>query len=191
MKRADDLNQMADRACGQRQRTPLHGPQHDGDGRRVTEKAESVERVIPAAAGTIFAFLADPANHPRLDGSGMVRAHTHGGSITGVDDEFGMQMRNGLAYRATSTVVEFEHDRRLAWRPYLYVFGRRVLGGQRWRYELREIDDASTLVRETYVWGDAITPRALRLGGFPKRMRTAMERSLENLSALTAGAPTD
>lgn len=147
-------------------------------------RSESVERTINARASVIFDFLADPANHPRLDGSGMVRAHATGSVIAAVGDRFTMRMRMGTPYRSTSTVVEFERDRCLAWRPVMYVLNRRLLGGQRWRYELEPRDADTTLVRETYVWGEARGAAMLRLAGFPARMRGAMRQSLQNLSEL-------
>ncbi len=46
-------------------------------------------------------------------------------------------------------------------------------------------DRAGTLVEHAYVWGYAWMPLlTVWLPGFPRRMRPAMERSLENLAAL-------
>jgi uncharacterized protein YndB with AHSA1/START domain len=154
-------------------------------------RAVAAERVIAAPAAAIFAFLADPSNHPRLDGSGMVRGHVDGDVIARIGDSFSMQMRLVIPYRATSTVVEFEDGRRIAWVPYLFVFGRRLLGGQRWRYELEPTTDGATRVRETYVWGDARTPGLLQLGGYPKKMQSAMEQSLKNLDDLVTSTTAD
>jgi hypothetical protein len=81
-------------------------------------------------------------------------------------------------------VVEFEPDRRIAWRSTGSWRGRIPVGGQRWRYILHP-DRAGTLVEHADVWGYARMPLlTVWLPGFPRRMRPAMERSLDNLAAL-------
>jgi hypothetical protein len=50
-------------------------------------------------------------------------------------------------YRTTNTVIEFEPDRRIAWKT-TAIGG--LVGGRIWRYELDPADSDSTLVRETW-----------------------------------------
>ena len=47
----------------------------------------------------------------------------------------------GVPYKITNKVVEFEQDRRIAWRHF---------GAHRWRYELVATDDGGTQVTETW-----------------------------------------
>jgi hypothetical protein len=56
----------------------------------------------------------------------------------------------------------------------------------RWRYILQP-DPAGTLVEHAYVWGYARMPLlTVWLLGFPRRMRSTMERSLANLAVLAS-----
>jgi uncharacterized protein YndB with AHSA1/START domain len=59
----------------------------------------SVERLIAAPAARIFDVLADPTQHPVIDGSGMVReARAERPSRLSPGATFGMSMRMGVAY---------------------------------------------------------------------------------------------
>jgi hypothetical protein len=79
----------------------------------------SVSRSIAAPAAAIFLMLADPANHPALDGSGMLRAAPDQPAPSGVGDTFTMAMYlPGLGdYLMLNRIIAFELDRRIAWEP--------------------------------------------------------------------------
>src|SRR4051795_55956 len=109
----------------------------------------SVERTIPAAPEVIFAYLADPAKHREIDGSGTVVEAKGEPQQLGLGATFGMSMKMGLPYSTTSTVVEFEDGRRIAWRTGPSGGLAKLLGGRVWRYELEPVD-GGTLVRETW-----------------------------------------
>ena len=97
----------------------------------------SVERVIRAPAGSIFAIVADAARHPEFDGSGqVVKAKPGAPERLSLGATFGMSMKLGLPYTTANTVVEFEPDRRIAWQTRLSGRLGKVLGGRIWRYEL-------------------------------------------------------
>lgn len=140
-----------------------------------------VTRTIAAPAQTIFDVLADPAAHALIDGSGSVRA-AEGSAPTrlALGAKFGMNMRIGLPYRITNTVVEFDEPTRIAWRHF---------GGHIWRYELTPTD-GGTLVTETF---DATTGReafVYSLLRVERRHPPAMARTLERLDRLvTTGSP--
>jgi uncharacterized protein YndB with AHSA1/START domain len=140
----------------------------------------SVERVIAAPPEKIFDVLADPSQHPVIDGSGTVK-HTRGEEPArlSLGAKFGMSMRNGIPYVITNTVVEFEDNRLIAWRHF---------GGHRWRYELEPVGEG-TRVRETYDWSTAILPTRLYIAasGWPKRADAAMTETLERLDAHVTG----
>lgn len=141
----------------------------------------SVERVIPAPPEKIFDVLADPSQHPVIDGSGTVK-DTRGRQPArlSLGAKFGMSMRLGVPYAITNTVVEFEEGRRIAWRH---------IGGHRWRYELEPLDEA-TRVRETYDWSTAMVGTRLYIvmTGWPRRAQKAMTQTLERLEARVTGA---
>ncbi len=78
-----------------------------------------MSRTVDAPAARVFAFLADPANHPALDATGMVRFASPGAAITAVGDVFVMHMRNEFKgdYRVENHVVVYEPGRALGWAP--------------------------------------------------------------------------
>jgi hypothetical protein len=67
--------------------------------------------------------------------------------------------------------VEFEENRRIAWRH----AGRHI-----WRYELEPVD-GGTKVTESFVWSTALAPRVLELVGAPKANTRSIEKTLERL----------
>jgi uncharacterized protein YndB with AHSA1/START domain len=110
----------------------------------------SAERMIPAPPEKIFDVLADPSRHREIDGSGTVRGAKGGSERLALGSKFGMSMKMGVPYSMTSTVIEFEENRRIAWQTVPSVsWGAKLGGGRIWRYELEPVD-GGTLVRE--VW---------------------------------------
>lgn len=157
----------------------------------VPARALSVTRELAASPQQIFAVLRDPARHAALDGSGMLRGRPDGPALLGPGDRFGMAMAQaGIAYRSVNVVVEYEVDRLIAWETWGEFRGRRLVGGQRWRYELHQppaADDsgpALTRVTHTYDWSRARFPRlVIELPGYPRRMGPAMTTTLARLAA--------
>src|SRR5687768_2038807 len=119
-----------------------------------TNQKVSVERTIAAPPERIFAILSDASQHARIDGSGTVRDSRKAPEKLALGSRFSMDMRIGMPYRISNTVVEFEENRRIAWQH----FGR-----HRWRYELEPQPDGRTLVRETFDWSTAAIPKFIEL----------------------------
>jgi uncharacterized protein YndB with AHSA1/START domain len=141
----------------------------------MSSSVVSVSRVIAAAPAAIFDLLADPAQHARFDGSGSVRqARPDAPGRLTLGAQFGMDMKIGVPYRMTNTVVEFENDRRIAWRHF---------GGHVWRYELEPVS-GGTRVTESFDMTTAKSPFMLKLLRAPQRNRTSIERTLERLEQL-------
>jgi len=140
--------------------------------------AANVSRTITIAAPptTVFAILADPRQHSRIDGSGTVRGALSGPDRLELGSKFGMRMRLGAPYRIRNTVVEYEPDRLIAWRH---------LGTHRWRYELEPLDDGRTRVTETWDVTHCNGPTRWALGalGYPKVHARSIERTLDKLRA--------
>lgn len=134
-------------------------------------------RVIDAPASTIFELLADPAAHARFDGSGTVQQARSGGPTRlSLDATFGMDMKMGVPYKITNTVVEFEEGRRIAWRHF---------GGHVWRYILEpQGDGSSTKVTEQFDWTTAKSRLFIKLSGYPEKNRKAMVATLDRLQSL-------
>jgi hypothetical protein len=119
----------------------------------------SVSRQISAPAEELFAVLADPARHPVIDGSGMLREGTASAVITGVGDIFTMNMHNDEMgeYVMANHVVEYVPNRKIGWEPVLQTASRAedqgdvdARSGHRWIYELTPVGPDVTLVTETY-----------------------------------------
>lgn len=132
----------------------------------------TVERVIPAAPGLIFELLADPRQHHVFDGSGNVKeARISSPQRLSLGASFAMNMRIGLPYRITNTVVEFEENRRIAWRHF---------GGHVWRYVLTPVD-GGTLVTEQFDYSKNKSRLFLKLMNAIENNERAMEKTLANL----------
>jgi uncharacterized protein YndB with AHSA1/START domain len=145
----------------------------------MSEQVVSVSRVIQASAEEIFELLTDPARHREFDGSGMVQRLRGESNRLELGSKFSMDMKMGiLPYRMTSTVVEFEQNRLIAWAHF---------GKHRWRYELEpdaEGDGGGTKVTESFDWSTAISPKVIELAGYPKKHPANMEATLERLASV-------
>ena len=133
--------------------------------------------VVAATPEQVFDLLADPRRHPELDGSGTVKGAVRGPSRLSLGATFGMRMRIGMPYLIRNTVVEFEENRRIAWRH----FGRHI-----WRYELEPVS-GGTRVTETFDWNGALSPRALELTKVPQANLRGITATLEQLRSRFSG----
>lgn len=142
----------------------------------MSDRLVSDSTTIDAPPAVVFAIVSDPRQHPRIDGSGSLQGVITGPErLTAKGDTFGMDMKLfGLPYKIRNKVVEFEADRRIAWRHF---------GAHRWRYELEPTEDGGTRVTETfdYTRYDPISAAALRAAGFPERNRKGIAATLVRL----------
>lgn len=147
----------------------------DDDAR--SDRLVSDRTTIAAPPDVVFAIVADPRQHPRIDGSGSVREVITGPERLARGEYFGVSMRLfGLPYKISNRVVEFEEGRLIAWRHF---------GAHRWRYRLEPTEDGGTLVTETFDFTryDPISAAGLRLAGFPERNRAGITATLTRLKA--------
>jgi uncharacterized protein YndB with AHSA1/START domain len=142
---------------------------------------ETVERVIPAPAEKIFDLLADPSRHRDIDGSGTVREAKESPQRLSLGATFGMSMKLGVGYSMSTTVIEFDENRRIAWQTRGSGSLGSKFGGRIWRYELEPVD-GGTRVRETW----DISEESLKFVVRParKKTRTSMEQTLERIEEL-------
>ena len=146
----------------------------------------TVERLIPAPAAAIFDLIADPDRHKDIDGSGSVQGAKGGSQRLALGSRFGMSMKIGLPYAMTSTVVEFEEDRLLAWQTRGPGPVGKLVGGRIWRYEL-EPADGGTLVRESWDITHESPLTKLVVKGQANTARKGMTATLERIEQLLAG----
>lgn len=155
--------------------------------RQGSDRVVVVQRRIPASPAAVFAILASPARHHEFDGSGTVKAPASAPDTLSMGSTFSMNMRAGMPYRSTSRVVAFQQDREIAWETVGEVRGRKVVGGQIWRFEiipdpLAPHDAGRCLVRHSYNWGATSGAPVISALGFPRRARVSMSESLERLA---------
>jgi uncharacterized protein YndB with AHSA1/START domain len=156
----------------------------------------SVERVINAPAEDIFALIADAGKHSSFDGSGTVDHSAESSQPLELGSTFGMSMRgrpetlfspaSGRCPQppaTTNTVIEFEANRRIAWKTTIGPLG--LIGGRIWRYEL-EPADGGTLVRETWDLSQDRQQFMLKMGAMPKQAEDGMRATLERIAAVLA-----
>jgi len=139
----------------------------------AARKVVWAERLVPASPDRIFDLLADPAQHGTIDGSGTVVAARRGApSRLSLGAKFGMDMRIGLPYRMTNTVVEFDEGSRIGWRH---------VGGHVWRYLLTPVA-GGTMVREEFDYSTNRAPLLLALMRAIPTNERSVERTLDNLA---------
>ncbi len=141
----------------------------------TSDPAKIVSRstIVLAPAQMIFDLLADPRRHSEIDGSGSVQsAQINAPERLSLNATFGMQMKIGLPYKITNTVVEFEEGKTIAWRHF---------GGHIWRYILEPVD-GGTKVTEQFDWNKSKSPLVLKLRKSPQDNAKSIEKTLENLA---------
>jgi uncharacterized protein YndB with AHSA1/START domain len=154
----------------------------------------TVERLIAAPPEQIFELLSDASKHSLIDGSGTlqglsdINGSKDGREPLGLGSTFGMGMKMGVRYQTLNRVVEFEPNRRIAWRTQPDGKWGRFLAGRIWRYELESTKDG-TLVRESWDITDDHQRVLLKLGGiYSGKTRRNMEQTLARLDAAITGS---
>jgi uncharacterized protein YndB with AHSA1/START domain len=151
----------------------------------------TVERDIAAPPQAIFEVLADAGKHHLIDGSGMLQgAKEHASQRLALGSSFGMGMKMLVSYSTVNRVVEFEENRRIAWKtgPPAGLMSK-LVAGRVWRYEL-EPTEGGTRVRESWDITDDHQRVLLKLGGiYSGKTRRDMERTLGRLNDLVTATP--
>jgi uncharacterized protein YndB with AHSA1/START domain len=143
-------------------------------------RQETAEIIIEADPATVFDVLADPAQHPLFDGSGSVKRQLAGPPRLYLGANFSMRMRIAAPYFTRNRVVDYDEDRRIAWRH----FARHI-----WRYDLEPVDgdESRTRVTETFDYEPAPAAAVYERIGIPSRNRRAIEVTLQRLKVLVEG----
>jgi len=142
-------------------------------------KIKSARILINSPAKEIFDFLANPHRHKDFDGTKTIQENISGPDRLELGSKFGMQMRLGINYKIHNTVVEFEENRKIAWRH----FGR-----WRWIYELKPISPTQTEVTETFDGTTSISQLWLKVRKAYPWTQIAVAKSLVRLKALVESA---
>ncbi|MHC1562710.1 SRPBCC family protein [Actinomycetospora sp. C-140] len=120
----------------------------------------TVTRTVDAPPEQIFALLSTPARHHEFDGAGMLRGVDGEGAVSGIGDQFVMNMRNDVLgdYQMLNTVTAYDQDRRIGWAPQLHPIdgytdklGNVTAKGHTWTWELAP-SGGGTEVTQVYDW---------------------------------------
>ncbi|MFL6238192.1 MAG: SRPBCC family protein [Actinomycetes bacterium] len=148
--------------------------------------AVSVERVIAAPPEKIFDLLVHPERHKEIDGSGTVQGVRGESQRLQLGSKFGMSMKLGIPYGMTSTVIEYEENRRIAWQPRpAYPIIGPLLGGRIWRYELEPVAEG-TRVRES--WDISHERGKFMVRGAAEQTRKNMAKTLERIEEIVTAS---
>lgn len=154
----------------------------------MADQKITATRTIDAPADAIFDILSNPEWHARLDGSGLVQSDHKTNRITGVGQEFTMNMewdKMGGEYKTENYVVGFDENKLLAWKT--APAGEEPPGWQ-WIWELQSQGSDSTEVSVTYDWSEVTDKKVLKKLSFPAIPQQDLESSLENLAATVSKA---
>ena len=127
--------------------------------------------IINKPSSELFNFIANPKNHPKIDGSKMVRGKAYGPKRLSMNSWFVMRQLRTIPYFMPNKVVEFEEGKLIAWRNVL---------PSRWRYEFVTQSDGTTQV--TQYLDCSHTPSKLvksELSWAPKAMAKTLVRFKE------------
>ena len=138
----------------------------------------TVERTIKATPERVFALVADAAKHSEIDGSGTVKGTRQASRPLELGTKFGMSMHMGVAYTTSNEVIEFEKDRRIAWKT---TGAKGLIGGRIWRYELSPVE-GGTLVKETWDVSQDKQKFFLKHSRMAPAAKVGMRKTLERIA---------
>ncbi len=153
----------------------------------------SATEVISAPAEVLFAFLADPANHAAIDGTGWVRGTLDSKPLTASGQIFRMSMYHpnhpDRIYQTFNRVQVFDPPSTISWQPgYDAGDGTLGFGGWIWRYDLTPTGPSTTAVTLSYDWS-AVPDDIRERIGFPPFPPEHLGNSLAHLAELVTSRP--
>jgi hypothetical protein len=157
----------------------------------MTEESVSATATISASAEAVFAVLADPSQHPAIDGTGWVCEPLDGQRLTCSGQVFRMAMYHpnhpAGNYEMANQVLAFEAPRVISWKPGFVspATGKLEFGGWIWRYDLTQLGPGETGVTLSYDWSD-VGPGPRRRIQFPPFTPDHLDNSLSHLAAIVA-----
>lgn len=155
----------------------------------MVSETVSSRLAITASVDAIFAVLADPANHPAIDGTGWVRDPLDRRPLTASGQIFRVAMYhaghpNG-DYEMANQVQVFDPPHAISWTPgYDSGDGNLTFPGWIWRYDLAPVGPSETEVTLSYDWSQV--PELVRRTGpkFPPFPPDHLDNSLTHLAEL-------
>ena len=157
----------------------------------MTGETVSARATISTSAETVFAVLADPSQHPAIDGTGWVCESLDGQRLTGSGQIFRVAMYHPNHpdgnYEMANQVLAFEPPCVISWKPgYMsHATGKLEFGGWIWRYDLTDLGPGQTEVTLSYDWSEVGAGPRKRIQ-FPPFTPDHLDNSLSNLAAIVA-----
>jgi len=158
----------------------------------MIQPSVSESRDIDAPAARIFSVVSNPAMHPEVDGSGMLRSSVDNKPVAQVGDVFYINMIHWHlgGYVMANHVVQFEQDRFIAWEPVVYSYENPEYeqsvghpGLRNWGWQLEPLTDDRTRVT-AFFEGSRLPEELRRFIENGEFWRPAMATSLDNLEQI-------
>ena len=145
---------------------------------------------VQAPAEAVFAILADPGNHPAIDGTGWVKEPVDRERLAAPGQIFRMTMyhpsRPDGTYEMANKVQVFDPPKTISWQPGRDSGDGTVrFGGWLWRYDLVALGPSQTEVALSYDWSGVSDEVRQRIS-FPPFSPDHLDNSLAHLAALAA-----
>lgn len=131
---------------------------------------------VAAPAPVVFELIADPARQPEWDGNDNLAEAPAGQRVHAVGDVFTVVLTGGAVRE--NHVVEFEEERRIAWRP---ATAGEAPAGHLWRWEIVPIDESHSRVTHTYDWSELTDENR-----FERARSTTSDNLAASIARLTA-----
>lgn len=149
--------------------------------------------VINAPPEAIFAVLADPTRHARIDGTGWVCDALDSKPLNAADQIFRMSMYHpghpDGNYQMANRVQVFEPPTTISWEPGNEAADGTVsFPGWIWRYDLTPTSPTITTVTLSYDWSAVPDPIAEHIR-FPPFPPDHLDNSLIHLAELVGAGP--
>jgi uncharacterized protein YndB with AHSA1/START domain len=157
-------------------------------GNSMADESLSATTTINAPVEVIFAILADPAQHPAIDGTGWVCEPLESKPLEAAGQIFRMSMYHPNHpdgnYEMANRVQLFDPPNAISWVPGQDVGdGSLTFGGWIWRYDLTPAGPSESKVTLSYDW--SAVPDTLRQHiGFPPFPPDHLSNSLAHLAEL-------
>jgi hypothetical protein len=169
----------------------------DGPESELSNRA-TVTAPIAAPAGAIFVIVANPARHPELDGSGMLKAAPDARPLTAIGQTFDIEMdrrplggtantrqlqslvREVPDYMVRCTVTQLISSRLIEWN--VAVVGKHP-GGHVWGWRIEPLSDGACLVSHYCDWTN-ISDELRAKFRWPVVPADWLRRLLENLDRM-------
>src|SRR5262245_28804589 len=153
----------------------------------MADDCVSATTVIDAPAETVFAVLADPAQHAAIDGTGWVNASVDNKPLTAAGQVFRMSMYHpnhpDRHYETANRVQVFDPPSAISWETGYDDDGTLRFGGWTWRYDLAPTGPSNTTVTLSYDWSAVPDPIRENIG-FPPFPPEHLGNSLAHLAEL-------